>query len=765
MFRRFLDSKLFPLSMGLCLTLLSGWLQVSHNALFHNLQDRVENLAYDLRFNATLEPKPGDNRIVIVDIDEKSLRELGHWPWPRDKLALMLHNLFAAGAAVVGFDIMFPNPESNPALQVLDKMRALAVNNPRTDAAVRELSGDFDYDARFGAAMNGGDTVLGVVFHPTGTKPTGALPPPPTVKIMVPPQKTNIVAMPNYSGNIPLLQKHASGAGFLTTFPDSDGVIRRTPLVLRYHDHIYPSLSLEVARTFLLLDSYTVMLSPGKTAYDVDGIRLGEQIIPTDAKGQVVVPFRGPTHTFRYISAVDAISGKLSPQLLGGAIVLVGTSAQGLVDVKATPVDPVFPGVEVHANVIAAMLDNVPHSKISGGENGATGESVLGPRSVFPSRPAWASGANFTILVGVGVLLALTLPFLSPWWLLGETLAIAATLVAFNIWIWTAHGLILNIASPLILVFVIAIPNMTYGLLHEIRRRAELKTMFGQYVPPQLVEEMSHASGGSFGFEGESRTMSVLFADIRSFTTISESLSPTELKDMLNLYFTHMTRIIFDHQGTIDKYVGDMIMAFWGAPLADPAHKAHAIEAALAMLARTEELRPEFERLGLPQIHIGVGINTGTMNVGDMGSTYRRAYTVLGDSVNLASRLEGLTKVYGVGLIVGEETRRELDARFVFRQLDLVRVKGKTEPVTIFEPICPRSAATPELLEEMQLNEAAFAHYVAGEFEQARLSYTRLGERCPRTKLYRIYRERIDGLLLQPPAPGEWNGVYVLTTK
>jgi adenylate cyclase len=321
---------------------------------------------------------------------------------------------------------------------------------------------------------------------------------------------------------------------------------------------------------------------------------------------------------------------------------------------------------------------------------------------------------------------------------------------------------------PLAIPMLVQLPVALLGgllaqYLTEANARRKLKAVFGQYVPPEIVEEMSRNPGESFSVDGESRELSVLFCDVRSFTTISESLAADELKQLLNHFFTPMTRIIFEKRGTIDKYVGDMIMAFWGAPVRDPLHRQHAVEAALAMLEKVVDMRPEFSSRNWPDVNIGIGINTGMMNVGDMGSEYRRAYTVIGDAVNLGSRLEGLTKYYGVQLIVSETTAAGLDG-IVLRRLDRVKVKGKNEPVTIYEPVGLAGSIPGEVVKEVEENDAALDHYFAADWEQARAAFQTLQAAVPQRKLYSLYLERIATLQSQGVAAG-WDGVFEHTSK
>jgi adenylate cyclase len=319
------------------------------------------------------------------------------------------------------------------------------------------------------------------------------------------------------------------------------------------------------------------------------------------------------------------------------------------------------------------------------------------------------------------------------------------------------------VVAPLVLIALIGTSDLAYGFLTEARGRRQLKAVFGQYVPPEIVDEMNRNPDGNFSVEGESRELSVLFCDIRGFTTISESLAADELKQLLNQFFTPMTRIIFERRGTIDKYVGDMIMAFWGAPVRDPQHRQHAVEAALSMLEQVLAMRPDFSARNWPEVNIGIGINTGMMNVGDMGSEYRRAYTVIGDAVNLGSRLEGLTKYYGVQLIVSETTAAGLEG-ILLRRLDRVKVKGKNEPVDIFEPVGLSDVLSDEHQAEVADSNTAMQYYYAADWEGARSAFMSLQHAWPDRKFYSLYLDRISELQRQGTQPG-WDGVFVHTSK
>jgi adenylate cyclase len=523
--------------------------------------------------------------------------------------------------------------------------------------------------------------------------------------------------------------------------PDDDGIIRTAPLLARRNGQLYGSLALETVRLFL--DAQQILLTP-KPIGDymmVESVSLdGLTDIPTDGFGYVLIPYRGKSGSFPYISSADVLNGDIPEGFFENRIVLFGTTAVGLYDMRSTPVESVFPGVEVHANVIAGLLDG--H---------------------FPAEPPWALGANVALLGTLGLMSVFIVPFIQPVAIILISMLMLVLVTALNLWVWTEYGWVLAIVAPLLLVMLIGTADLAYGFLTEARGRRQLKAVFGQYVPPEIVDEMNQDPDGNFALEGESRELSVLFCDIRGFTTISESLAADELKQMLNYFFTPMTRIIFERRGTIDKYVGDMIMAFWGAPVHDPQHPQHAVLGALEMLDTLVKMQPELSERGWPKIEIGVGINSGMMNVGDMGSEYRRAYTVIGDAVNLGSRLESLTKYYGVRLIVSESTAAKLDG-IVLRGLDRVKVKGKHEPVTIYEPLGTTDRVSREQVAEVEDSNRALEFYYAGVWDSAQAAFEQLQQAFPERKLYGLYLERIDNLREQGVAAG-WDGVFEHTSK
>jgi adenylate cyclase len=462
--------------------------------------------------------------------------------------------------------------------------------------------------------------------------------------------------------------------------------------------------------------------------------------LPTDDSGRVLVPFRGGSRSYRYVPATDILADSADPALFKDAIVLIGTSAAGLVDLRAVPVQSVFPGVEVHANIVNSILD---------------GE--------FPHEPDWVEGLNLGVLLALGLLASVLFPRMTASGVLVATVVLAAAYTGAWLWIWDRYAINIAAALPVLMVLGLSSLNMTWGFVTERRARQRLKDMFGQYVPRAVVEQIAESKKNETTFEGETREITVLFADIRGFTPLSERMNANELKRMLNFYLTEMTSIVFDKRGTIDKYVGDMIMAFWGAPLPDADQRSHALDAALTMVERLEALQPELQARGWPEIQAGIGLNTGNMNVGDMGSVYRRCYTVVGDAVNLGSRLEGLSKYYGVR-VVASETTRQGQKDYFFRKLDVVRVKGKDKSVVIYEPLCRSSDADARLKSEIDAYHNALDAYFRQDWEKAGRLFESLAKQFPETKLYSLYRDRVTSLA-KSDAGIDWDGVFSHSLK
>ncbi|MGE0357689.1 MAG: CHASE2 domain-containing protein [Burkholderiales bacterium] len=704
---------------------------------------QLELWAYDARIRLFL-PKTRDTRVVILDIDEKSLNAEGRFPWPRNKLATMLKQLFERyQVRTVGFDIALPEPDTSSGLPIFESIaRNELKDNEEYQAFLRGARASLDYDRILADEMARWPVVLGVAM---GGKEdiAGVLPPPVFDAKALGNVQYRYYTSTGFSGNIPILQQAATATGHFYPALDIDGITRRVPMFMRFKDGFYEALSLAVARTYLGNAPVKIVLDePRKIGGGLEGwmrsIKIGEIEVPLDRAMTAMVPYRD-TGGFRYVSATDVIRGTLPADELKDKIIVVGTSAQGLVDLRATSVREDLPGVEVHATLIAGILDGT-----------------------IKNRPPEVLGITILLLVLVGVPLAILLPHLSATWSTAVVAALFAVLVGANLYLWQSKSWVVPIASPLLMLGILYFLNMVYGFFAEARSRRLITGLFGTYVPRELVAEMSK-NPGEYSMKGESREMTVLFSDVRDFTSISEGLSPEGLKDLMNTYLTVMTQKVQEKRGTIDKYIGDAIMAFWGAPLADPDHATHALESAIAMQKGLRELDAPFAKRGWPVLHIGVGLNCGLMNVGDMGSKFRRSYTVMGDAVNLASRLEGLTKEYGVGILVSQNIVKAVPG-YVFREIDKVRVKGKLEGIAIFEPLGRQEELGPESLQEVDRFHKALQAYRAQRWDDAENLLKNLAYAAPETKFYKLYLERIAHFRRNPP-PANWDGVFVFTTK
>lgn len=710
----------------------------------------IDAKLYDYRLRLTL-PKTGDERIVILDIDEKSLKEDGRWPWGRDKMATLMENLFEKyGIAVVGFDVVFAERDNSSGLKVLQDLgRNQFKDVAQFQSVLAQIKPHLEYDNLFADKIKQHNVVLGYYFSNSergaNKAISGALPEPVFPAGTFKGRPISFMQWDSYGANLPELQSSAATAGHFNPVVDFDGVVRRIPMIVEYEGAYYESLSLAVVRTALGMPK----LSPGyantkdKNYAGLEWMTLessqGNLHIPVDGEVSALVPYRGERGAFRYIPASDVLHKRVPLADLQNKIVLVGTSAPGLMDMRSTPVGEVYPGVEVHANMISGILNQD-----------------------IKQNPPYVLGANVLLLLTIGFALAILLPMFSP--IYGTLLSAGALtlVIAVNGSLWQYGNIALPLAGGLIMVLSLFALNMTYGYFIESRTKRQITGLFGQYVPSELVDEMSK-NPEQVSMEGDSREMAILFSDVRGFTTISEGLEPKELSQLMNEFLTPLSRVIYGHRGTIDKYMGDCIMAFWGAPLPDTRHSYHAVLSGLEMQRKLTELQPHFKERGWPEIRVGVGINTGRVSVGNMGSEVRVAYTVMGDAVNLASRLESITKEYGAGVLVGELTKEETP-EFVYRELDLVRVKGKDKSVAIFEPLGLVGEVEQALLEEVKLFQQALRMYRKQDWDKAELQLYNLLKIAPKTKLYEMYTERIAYYRNNPPGE-DWDGAFVFKRK
>lgn len=752
------------ISSGVCLLSLGLYFPlyfVPHpNPLLRFLYD-IELKTLDMRFRLRGKRAP-TSPIVIVTIDQKSQDVLGHWPFPRSRFAEALDVLKSAGAKVVAFDVTFPQPDENSALQAIRQVRKDYGSGPGGSTTfateLKTLEAGADNDQKFADALSRYDNaILGyyLLFTKEETKTqnkelvAGFLN---YLSFQAYPQ----VIHPEYGEHFDCLYCEADGVepdlpklavpaknfGFFNVVPDTDGVVRREPVIVRFQNSYYPSLDVATVLAYSnrTLDQVAVFFNPN----GLERIDFGSIAIPTDPDGNVQIDFHGPSNTYPWYSLSDVVGGKLPDgedlkAAFRDKIVLIGPTATGIGDTRPTPFDSVFPGVEVHANFIDNLLTD--HFIQRG-----LRENLI--------------DIGFILLfsLGAGVLLSVA----------RATRATAIVVILLGFFLWLAYYLFASrriwIAAflPTATLALDYVGIVSYRFFFEEREKKKVRATFIQYLAPGVVDRLlEHPELLRLG--GEEKELTAMFSDIRGFTAISEGLSPGALVELLNEYLSEMTEIIFRNWGTLDKYIGDAIMAFWGAPYPQTDHPERACRAALEMVTALKKLQQRWEAQGRAQINIGVGINTGPMIFGNMGSKNRKNITIMGDNVNLASRLEGINKEFGTRLIISESTCHAAGHILVVRELDLIRVKGKMKPVRIYE-LLALSEERDKFRDLVDRFHQGLENYRGGQWETATEIFEKLAQDYPDDKPSRVFLDRCRHLMGQPPE-GVWDGVFTMTHK
>ncbi len=722
----------------LCLALLIGLaaLRIADPAPVEELRDRTFD-SFQL-----LKPRVKAARpVTIVDIDEKSLAKLGQWPWPRTSLADLIINLTNLGAVAIAFDVVFSEPDRlNPnaaagTMRYLDeatrsKLRGLPSNDQILADAIRRSRVVLG-ETGLGTVMSGFNKDLPL----TGFATLGG------------DAEPFLFKFPGLLRNIPILEQAAAGRGLFTIKTERDGIIRRVPMVLEAQGAMMPSLSLEILR--VITSTPTLLIKSDKAG--IKSVAVRGLDIPTDRNAQIWIHF-APEDPSIYVSASDVLDGSVPLDKIKGKLVLIGTSAVGLNDIKTTPVSSVMPGVEVHAQVLESVL---------------SGDEL--------SRPSAMIVAELLAALILGLVIIIFLPNLGPVMLVVVGALFASLLAGASWYFYTRHRLLIDFTYPLLSTTAIYLTLIFSSFVREQAQRRQIRSAFSQYLSPALVEQLAH-SPEKLVLGGEEREMTVMFSDVRGFTTISESYKrdPQGLTALMNRFLTPLTNAILARKGTIDKYMGDAIMAFWNAPLDDAQHEINACEAAVDMLERIDELNRQREleaRQGghvYSPLNVGVGLNTGTCVVGNMGSDLRFDYSVLGDSVNLASRLEGQSKQYGFPIIIGSKTALAVKDRFAILELDFIMVKGKQEPEVIYAIAGREDVARSgrfQILRNLTIEMLACYRSRDWEGALAAIARGRNSDDAHTLKLlYDLYEARILNFRNNPP-PDDWNGAFALLTK
>ncbi len=707
--------------------------------------EQVRHLVFDAYQN--LRPRPFTAQPVrIVDIDEDSLKRLGQWPWPRSHMARLVDRLHGLGVAVIALDVLFAEPDRMAPANLL----ALWRDRPEMAGLSERIAQLPDPDGEFAASLARANAVTTFVLSDRSNETVPALK---SGFASAGDDPTMFAA--RFAGaivSLPPLEQAAAGNGFVNTAPDRDGIIRRVPLLMALNGQLYPSLAAEALRLAQGAPSYTVKASGASGEWSfgastgITRVRIGAAIVPTDAGGNILLYDSGP-RAERYISAWRVLEPDFDPAALAGQIVLIGTSVEGLKDVRSTPLDPVMPGVEIHAQVLEQIL---------------SGD--------FLTRPDWADGAEILFLAVFGTTLILALRKAGALWAALIAAAALAAAVAGSWFAFARAAFLFDPLFPALTVVLIYTLGTLFSYLRTEGERRYVRSAFGRYLSPVLVEELTR-DPGRLKLGGEMRELTLMFCDIRDFTHIAERLTPEELTRLINGFLTPMTTIIQNEGGTIDKYIGDCIMAFWNAPLAVPEHARRAVRAALAMRTELDRLNRVWAeaahkagREPLP-VRVGIGLNTGVACVGNMGSDQRFDYSVLGDAVNLASRLEGLSRAYGVDIVLGEDTAAEV-ADMALLEMDLVRVKGRAAPLSVFAVLGDAAVrAAPWFAELAGLHGDLIAAYRGQDWRKASaaLAAARRHEGGP-AGVYELYEQRIAAYVASPPPP-DWDGVFVARTK
>ncbi len=690
---------------------------------------------FDL-YQIALAPKPTPQQVIIVDIDEKSLNELGQWPWPRSTLAKIIDKVGQAGAVAVGLDVLFPEHDRTSPGNVAGIVEAY---DKETADRLRTMKSN---DEVFADAMTRTRVVLGQSgFHKELNQWHASELKQSPIAMLGPDPKAFLDFYPGMVRNVPELEAKAQGQGMVSLRPERDGVVRKMPLVMVAQGKMLPSLSLELLR--VATGQSTILIRSGDVG--VDSVVLAGVAMPTDRNAKAWLHFHAHDQQI-FVSAADLLADRADMSVFKGRIVLLGASATGLFDLKATPVEAAMPGVEAHAQLINAILS----------------KTLL-------QRPAWANGMEVSLTLLIGLALIGLLPRFGAMITVFAGSLVAAAVVGASWWAFTQKALIFDYAFPLMASLAVTSVLIVLGYLQEEIDRRRIRTAFGQYLSQDMVQQLTE-DPDKLILGGETKDMTILFSDVRGFTTISEQYksNPQGLTMLINSLLTPLSEAVVANKGTIDKYMGDNIMAFWNAPLADDEHAYNACRAALDMTRRLSLLNEERVAAGDVALEIGVGINTGECVVGNMGSDFRFDYTVLGDAVNLSARLEGQTKSYGTKIIIGRQTAEAVQNRLAALQIDRVRVKGKNEPEDIFALLGDGEMAASDSFQDLARQHGAL---LQAYYEQRWDDVGKMAKKCfdkarefEFEEFYAIYADRAAEFSVR--SPGEnWDGVNDILEK
>ena len=717
--------------------------------------DLIELKTVDLRFQSRTGPTPGSD-IVLAVIDEKSLASQGKWVWPRSTMAALIGRLSDAGVRVIGFDIGFFEPGDQQSLQTIEKirqkLRPLADRlPPEVNSAIEQIRLASDNDRILAQAIKNSSVpvVLGYFFQVDRENS------PDLTQTQIDAHLKNVnhgryqvekyaskdahqvplLEPPYPQSNIPVISEAASRSGYFNMKSDRDGVVRWLPAIYRCQESLYAPLSLMIASAYL-----NSPLSVVIEDYGVSEIQVGSIRIPTDEQGKILINYRGEPNSFAHLSISDILEGKIPDRQLKEKVVLIGATAAGIYDLRVTPLSSVFPGVEIHANIIDSIL-----------------------AEDFLYRPEWADIFDVIAIISIGAVLGFLLPRLNVVRGLTAALIIFIGYIALCQYLFSTAGVVLNLVYPLSVILMLYVSITAYRYFQETKLKRFIKNAFSTYLAPTVVKQLID-SPDQLVLGGEERQITAFFSDVENFTSISELLSARQLVDLLNEFLTEMTNIILDNEGTVDKFEGDAIIAFFGAPNLLENHAERACRASIAMQSRLSALRDKWQAEGRPQLKMRIGLCSGKAVVGNMGAESKMDYTMMGDTVNTAARLEGVNKIYGVYSLLGESAVRAAGDQFAVREIDTIKVAGKNESVTIFELmgyVQDQDDSTQQLLEKYAEGLTA---YRSKQWRTAATCFTEALQILPDDGPSQTMLDRCRTYQDSPPEP-DWDGIFVITSK
>lgn len=747
---------LLGLGVSILIIIVYALARVSPLLSFFNI---LELKTVDVRMQLRGTRMPS-GEVAIAVIDEKSINQLGRWPWSREIFVQLVNKLSEYGARVIAFDIVFGESEQHGGLSVIKKLEELYLNlglNGKEGKhalfykGLKELESGIDSDQRLAEAIkNAGNVVLGMFAYTTleeikdfnqeeleGRVALIASQAYQDVSDSSSNHKAfSILRAHGFLTNIPVITSAGRYSGYFNFNPDPDGTIRKSELLIQYKDNYYPTLAIQAVRHYLGRSKLQVVIKE----YGLEGIKIGRSFIPTDENGSFTINFNGPEKTIPHYSVVDIIRGSIERDKLQDKIILVGPTAKGIYDLRVTPMGTIYPGVEIHANIIDNILNKnfIYHSSL---------EKLI----------------DLLVILGLGLLLSLVVPRLNPTNGQIITMVFLAGFIAMVQYLFSSRGMIITMFFPALTIILSDLAITIYKYFGEEREKKWIEGAFGLYLAPVVVQQLKD-NPDMLNLGGERKVLTAFFSDVEGFSTISEKLSPEELVSLLNEYLTQMSDLIHKYEGTIDKFEGDAIIAFYGAPISYPDHATRACLVCLEMQRRLVELGEKWKNEGKPELKVRMGVNTGPMVVGNMGSKKRFDYTIMGDAVNLAARLEGANKAYSTYIMLTDATYQEAKEDIEVRELDMLRVVGKKEPVIVYELLSRKGELDAAKAKVINLFQEGLKRYRMRQWDSAMSDFREALSLDPEDGPAKVYIDRCKVFQENAP-PADWDGVFTMKTK